>query len=164
MLDIYRRNLLLSTSQWHKVITIGCILSVTLYIYFPALFHAPRADHVMLLLEIGETDHWWSLIKKYYSYSRTSVHDGFLFRPLFFVFLLTQISLFGVSNFMAYQAVGILLHIFAVLILWKLLSTIRPGLGAFVVTLFFATLMISQENVIWTNMTPHLLAVSSQSC
>jgi len=114
---------------------------------------------MIFLAETANIDSWVSLVTKFYSYSRVAVNDGFLFRPLFFVFLVSEQTLFGYTHYFLYQITGVILHLIVVWHLLKLCLQIRPSLIAVLLTLFFSMLCISSEMVSWYHVNAYLVGM-----
>lgn len=137
------------------------LIGVNCLVTFPALFHAPKTDHVLFLAEILDKENVKDMISHTYSYNRTREFqkgDEQLFRPLFFLTLILEKLIFGYDYFF-WQLTGLILHLLVVWQLFKLLSSLKPGFLAFLSSLFFSVLTVSQSMVIWHHVHGYLLGI-----
>lgn len=133
--------------------------AINLYIYYPSFHHIARGDQWCYFFDTADTNKISSLILNSYSYNRQRIcHPGdvFLFRPLVFIFLGFEKWLFD-FEFLYWQIVGIVLHLIVIWWLLKLLFYISPTVIAFIFTLFFSTLHITQYMVIWQHLHGYLI-------
>ena len=167
----------------HLYLLILLVLFISIFIiYFPSINHVHRADQWNYLLDtIGERD-FLRLVQNTYSYSRTRIigpGDTALFRPVLFILLSLQKSLFGASGFKLSQVVSIFLHITITFLLFELMrqiakiskrtkvstptekecNTLSIGIYLFigVLCLFFSTNFAIQEMVIWNHINAYLM-------
>src|SRR3990167_1173072 len=101
----------------HSFATLILIAFISLS-YFPALFHAPRADHWDYMIDMQTCQSCKDTLLHSYSYNRTRTvapGDTLLFRPLLFSYL-AVIDCTMRTQFILIQTFGILLH-FAVCLL-----------------------------------------------
>lgn len=120
-------------------------------IYFPSFFHVARADQIVYLADMATTHGWLSLVAKSYAYERVrefNPGDEIAFRPIFFFIIALEKWLFG-YHFMSWQIVSFILHLVVVWWLLKLLMEIERSILAPLLCLFFSTLFVSIEMVIW---------------
>lgn len=134
------------------------VVLVVVWVYYFSIFHVPRADHIIFLSFTGAYDHFWELLPDVASYSRVTARDGFIFRPLFFLFHAISEAVFGRTNFAAYQAIAIMLHLLVVLYLFHVINKHSGWLLGAGISLFFGVLFVSQEAVAWSHETPLVLA------
>jgi len=135
------------------------ILGINFTVYAPSLFHVSRADQDILLIETADLDNAKDLILYTYSFPRTrilNVGDKIFFRPLLYLFLSFEKSLFG-YNFIYWQLTGILLHLLVVWQLYRILHFINPSYFAGLLALNFSVLYLSQEMVIWHHINAYLI-------
>jgi tetratricopeptide (TPR) repeat protein len=135
-------------------------------VYFPSLFHAPKADQITFLAEIVDRENIGGVIAHTYSFNRTReflTGDEWLFRPLFFLTLVLEKFIFEYDYFF-WQLTGLILHLLIVWQLLKLLSSLKPGFFAFVSSLFFSVLTVSQSMVIWHHAHGYLLGIFFLLC
>lgn len=151
LLDAFAKN---------RIFLFLVIIFVNLSIFYPSFFHTARGgDHLYFLIETAQYDNFTTLFKNTYSFTRTrtlAAGDNLLFRPLLYGFLSLEKSLFG-YNFMWWQFVGFILHL---LVLWQIFKIVNMYMSmwfSFFLVLFFSTLFISSEMVIWHHLSSYLL-------
>ena len=138
------------------------IAAVNLYVYYHALYHVARSDHIIYLANTAKQTDWFSLAFSHSSYDRV-IHyfwgwDARLFRPVYFFILGTQRFLFG-YDFFWWQLSSILLHLFVQWNLLKLLSRFSSLVFAGILTLWFSTMLCGVEMVGWHHLGPYLFYV-----
>lgn len=132
---------------------------VIFFIYFPSLFHLPRADHLWYLLDTVKTNDLPSLIKDFYSYNRVRLYspgDTLAFRPVMFILLGLEKWAFG-TNYIYPQIIGIILHLILIWRLFKLLNLINHSFISLVFVAYFSTLSIIMDLVIWSHINAYIL-------
>ena len=137
------------------------IAALTLLVYYPSLWHAPRSDQIVYFFVTAPWHDWSRLTIPCYDLNRWGIFaagDEKLFRPLVFLFLGTEKYFFG-YNFWAWQAVGIILHLAVIGFLMKMLWRLGSSRVAFVSSLFFALLLMNMEMVIWSHIHSYLIFV-----
>lgn len=110
-----------------QIVSLLLIIGLLLFLYLPSLNHVPRSDQWAFLIDTIDSHTIWETFKNSYSYSRTRAivpSDSSLFRPLLFFILSFEKGLFG-NHFPWIQAVGILLHLIVVLLLFIILNQLR---------------------------------------
>ncbi len=127
-------------------------------IYLPSFLHMPRSDQLLYLYYNAGKSHWIDLTIKLYDFNRTLIWQGgdFLFRPIVYFLLGTEKWLFG-YHFFLWQLVGFILHMIVVWYLLKLLLKINNSIFAYLFSLFFSTLLIIFEMVIFHHINAYLL-------
>jgi hypothetical protein len=154
-----------------KLASILLLLASIAFAYLPSLQHPPRADQWTYLTETIEEDHFAGLVAHTWSYSRTRMinpGDTHLYRPLLFVALAAEKSLFG-HHFVCWQATGIVLHSLICVMLFLILVRLRAlavdadagrsliDLLPLILTLFFATNFVIIEQVVWSHISGYLI-------
>ena len=147
------------------------VLALIAYAYGPSLRHGPRADQWTYLTETLGEYRFADVVAHTWSYSRTRMinpGDTQLYRPLLFVLLAVEKTLFG-NDFLCWQATGVVLHSLVSLLLFLILRRIRAlTVGAdaarsvvdalpLVLTIFFATNFAILEQVIWSHIAGYLV-------
>jgi len=139
--------------------------------YWPSLFHIPRGDHWAYLIDVMDSNGFFDLLSKSYSYNRTRLiapGDTDLFRPVLFFLLASERFVFGNTLFL-YQLVGIALHIGVTLLTFilffqvfrianpnKEIDPLHKLLG-FIVVAFFGLNIANIEMVVWGHLHGYLL-------
>jgi len=88
------------------------VAAAVFFTYPPSLEHMPRADQVWYLMDVAQDTTFFDLVAHSYSFNRTrhvAPGDTDLFRPVLFFVLASERAIFG-NNFMAVQAIGLVLH------------------------------------------------------
>jgi hypothetical protein len=137
------------------------IVVAVCYVYYPSLFHLPRADHLFYLADMAGKNDWGTLALKSYDFTRSRTFapgDDVLFRPVAIFLLGTEKAIFG-YNFVGWQAVGIGLHLLVVWHFFKLLWQIRAGFFSFLFSLFFALLFFNFDLVTWHHINSIMLGL-----
>ena len=144
-----------------KILFFVLIILINGLIYYPSLYHGPKADHNLFLTETFSFHSLKDLVTHTYSYTRTralSPGDKILFRPLFYTVLSFEKWLYE-YHFLYWQLTGLILHLILIWQLTKILWSIYPGCFVFLIALNFSVLHISQEMVIWHHITPYLITL-----
>jgi len=153
------------TKKFYHLGLIWFISTVVIIIYYPSLFHTPRSDHLLYLAHVAGQNDWFSLAFSNYDYERTAsylpIKDTFLFRPLIYFIFGTEKWLFG-YNFIYWQMMGVVLHLLVIRQLIWVLVDIKRSYAAYVLGLFFATLFINTEMVIWHHINSNMLIAFCQ--
>ena len=127
--------------------------------YAPSLGDGPRADHLAYFAEVAGDRSLRGLTLDQLVFNRTRAFnpgDALLFRPLLFVVLGLETYLFG-YHFTLWQAAGLALHAAISLTLGLLLYRIRRGPFAWLIAVFFASLYVGMELVIWEHLHGYLV-------
>jgi len=133
----------------------GAILAIVVsFVYWPSLWHVPRADHLIFVLFTKMNGGFLDSALTAYSYSRETQQDPYIFRPLFFQILNAIEFGFARESTMAPQAIAIGAHVAVTTLLYWLLAGLGSRTIAFGFALFFGVLASPNEAVIWTNETP----------
>lgn len=162
-------------SRYVHWLFIAAVFAAIWIAYWPSLEHVPRADQWAYLIDTRDCESFGELWLRSYSYNRIRAvgpGDTDLFRPVLFTLLCVEKYLFG-NNFVASQALGLVLHCTAVLLLFALLRRIGNGcrtppesadssfnpwdLLPHALTLFFALNFASMELVVWAHLHGYLL-------
>lgn len=156
-----------------QIISILLIIAFISILYFPSLTHPPRSDQWSFLVDTIDNHTAFDTFKNSYSYNRTrviAIGDTALFRPLLFLLLSLEKGIFG-NNFRFIQAIGIMLHILVVLLLFIIMNQIRgilkinenkkmdmifATLGILFIS-FFALNFSFTEIVIWTHLHAYMV-------
>ena len=160
----------LREAGWHTCALV-LLIGATWLVYQPSLDFVPRWDHWSFLREVSRDEDFASLLRRCYSYNRSSVNargDCELFRPVLFTLLCAEQALFG-HDFAAWQRVGVLLHLAVVLLLLLLLLRLRLWLVpeasssfcplAYGFCLFFSLNVSLFEMVAWSHINGYMLFV-----
>jgi len=136
------------------------VLGVAIFsVFYPSLFHSARADQLVYLIEVADLDSFSEILNHSISFTRTRIlftGDRLYYRPLLYLVLATE-RFFFKYNFLAWQAVGLILHMILAAALLRLLNHIRPGRWLpLIFTLFFSLLYISADMVIWHHITMYI--------
>jgi len=150
----------LNSPKWQTGIFFLLLVAWITPIYFPSLYHIPRSDHIVYLANTSQVE-GPALVTQFYSYDRTPhlynlYYDAVLFRPLFLAFLGLEKWVWG-DNFMLWQITGILLHLAFVWNLLRLLLTLQRSIFAFYFMLFYASLFVGSEMVIWQHVNAYMI-------
>jgi len=152
----------ISWSGWVPQTASFLLISViTLVVYGPSFHHYARADTFIYTAATAGYHTPAALIENFYSFNRVNFvnpGDKQLFRPIYFSVLGIEKGLFG-YKFLYWQITCVLVHLLLVWCLLTLLLRIRPSIFAPIVTLFFSTLFIGQELVIWQILNPYIVAL-----
>ena len=143
------------------VLLFGLIVLINLWVYFPSFYHVPRADHMFYLADMAGKNDFVSLAIKSFDFSRArrfAPGDGLIFRPGAIFLLGTQKAVFG-YDFFWWQVTGLALHLLVVASLYRFLSLIRPGMGAFWLAAFFSLMFMNMDLVTWHHITSILLSL-----
>ena len=144
------------------------ILAVIFAVYYPSLWHAPRADTLAFLAYTSGTDEFVPLVLGTYAINRGSFPSRMLFdhygtkpsrtpamsiisfKPLFWMSLGMCKWLFG-YRFWLWQLVGLASHCIVVLLIWVVLKRMseRISLTPLVFSIFFGVSLASIEMVVW---------------
>jgi len=144
--------------KWKIIIFTG-IAAFNIIIYYPSLFHIPRADQWCYLADTSDYEDLSSLVTRFYSYNRVRLFnpgDSILFRPIFFILLGIEKWAFG-NNFIYWQLMGIILHLILVYFLLKLLLEIQSSIFAYLLVFYFSTITVNQEMIIWHHINAYIL-------
>lgn len=143
-------------------LSVACLVLFTISIYYTSLFHIARSDQVTYLAYFANHDTFFDLVINAQDYNRKpdvlGAIDKITYRPLTFMFLGLQRWLFG-YDFLYWQLTSLVLHLAVIWQLYKLLYSIHPSIFAFLLTLFFASLCITMEMVIWHHLSGFLLFI-----
>jgi len=163
-----------SFQRWGFFVALSLLLPALALVYGPSLNHMPRSDQLDFLANtIGEDDfatlaaHTWS----YNRISRLASGDGQLFRPALFLLLSLEKAWFG-ANFVAWQALNLLLHVVVCCLFLRLLNQVfalipfpgnsvwsPAGLLPYALTCFFALNIGVVEQAIYHHLAGYLLFV-----
>lgn len=121
------------------------ILGVTFAVYSPSILHLFR----------GETYSYF-LDKQGYGFM---VGEPLLFRPFLSGMFDLQYAVFGV-NPVPWHVLAILMQCLASFALFRLLWTIKPNLLALLVTLFFSTMYLTINAILYTVITPYCIVIA----
>ncbi len=141
------------------VVLTAVLLAVLGLVYFPSLYHVARSDQLSYLSALGLTHDWYSLAVSTIDLNRKSWFpggDAALFRPVLY-FLLGNERYFFEYDYWYWQLTGVLLHIIACGLLFRVLWRIRPGIGAVCSAAFFAFQFSNLEAVIWHHINGYIL-------
>lgn len=144
-------------------------IAIMLVAYYPSLFHAFRADTVSLARQFSLKTGFIDSVVLMYDLPRDlaiSGGDYTQFRPICYWLLGTEVWFFR-YNFVLWQAVGIVLHGFVVILMYRLLLKIskkEQDVVAAMIAAFFASLLVSAELVIWQGCHSWLLLVIFVLC
>ena len=144
--------------QW---LGFAAIAFFVLIVYSPSLMHAPRADQIMYLTEVGHKKTLWDLTIGCLDLNRHrqfNPGDEVLFRPLAYILLGAEKFFFG-YKFLLWQGLGILLHLGVIWCLLRLLLTVFPGWPAIIATAFFAFMFTNMEMVVWHHINSYMVFV-----
>ena len=134
--------------QWVSFFFVAVLTGI---VYYPALFHMPRADHLLYLAEMaGKTD-WFTLAIRSYDFTRSrsfAPGDDILFRPVALFLLGSEKAFFG-YRFWMWQLAGVVLHLAVIWQLLKILLHLRKGLAAVLVAAFFSVQLSNFDLVSW---------------
>lgn len=116
-------------AHWSLALSIGLLViaALAIFTYWPMIGHFPNGDHLMYMVDTVWWDDFGELVRNTYSYTRTRViapGDVSLFRPLLYVWLAVEKSLFG-NRFGLWYAANLGLHLAIV----GLLVTLIAGLA-----------------------------------
>jgi len=142
------------------------LIALNCFVYFPSLFHAPRGDHTSFLAQVSDKTDIKKLVSFTYSYNRTRQfhqYDRGFFRPLFYLILALEKLLFGYRYYF-WQMTGIILHWFVIWKLYRILTSLKSSLFAFLLPLSFSVVTISQEMIVWHHIHGYLLGVFLSLC
>lgn len=134
----------------------ACILAV----YFPSLYHSPRADQVIYLAEVSHQKTWMELAVKDYDLNRTRIFtpgDQTLFRPLLYALLGTEKFIFG-YDFVWWQLTGLLLHTGVVLLFLLICLQLCPVFISYAAAFMFALFHSNMEMVVWQHVHAYMLS------
>jgi hypothetical protein len=149
--------------QQHPHFLYFILLAVlTTVVYWPSLFHAGRADHIIYLAETAQQTTWWQTTVTTFDLNRTSQYspgDEKLFRPLFYFIIGNERFFFG-YNFFYWQLCALLAHLLVVWQLSRLLTRIYPGFSAWLLAAFFSLMCMNVEMITWHHITGYLVFVS----
>lgn len=151
----------LSKMNLYQLLGFMFIMIPVLWVYGPALFHCARADQMVYLAEVADKTSFNDLVFNTYNLNRHrmfSPGDEILFRPLLYVLLGLETYLFRYL-FIAWQAVGVCLHLGVVWYLLRLLLTISLSPWAIMIASFFALAAMNMEMVIWHHIHAYMLAL-----
>jgi hypothetical protein len=156
-------NLLQKMTEKNKnALVLALVFAVALLIFFlysPSFEHAPHSDQIDYYAEVSARQSWVSLAIQSYDLNRDRVlswGDQILFRPVVYFILGTEKYFFG-YHFRAWQITGVLLHLWVSWCLFNLLYRIRPGVFSSLLAIFFATLFINMEMVVWQNISAYMI-------
>lgn len=138
---------------------LGLALIICCLIYFPALFHFPRAEHNPLLYEVSDTKNIGELISSVYRHAdelKSQPEQNIFKYPLSYLLLSLEFLLFK-YHFFFWQLISLIFHLMVVWQLAKLLNRIFESLYAFLFALNFSLVYVVQEAVIWAYVSPFLL-------
>ena len=126
--------------------------AANIVVFYPSLYHIARADQLVYLIEMADLEKFGEILDHSISFTRTRIlltGDRLYYRPLFYCVLAAERTFFK-YNFMAWQVVGLILHLILAGTLLRLLNQIRPGRWLpLIFTLFFSLLYLSADMVIW---------------
>ena len=144
-------------------IALGCLgvifLGAFVFVYHQSLYHVARSDQLSYLSALGLTHDWYSLAVSTFDLNRKSwfpAGDAGLFRPVLY-FLLGNERYFFEYDYFYWQLTGLVLHVIACLLLFKVLWRIVPGFGALFFTVFFAFQFSNLETIIWHHINAYIL-------
>jgi hypothetical protein len=141
-----------------RVLAFILLAAVIIGVYWPSLYHIPRADQIGYLAEVSARQGFASIVLDTLDLNRTRSFmpgDQLLFEPLLFLLLGLETFFFR-YNMILWQAMGIGAHIFAAGALYALLCRIRGGVFALAATAFFAFLPTNIEAVTWQHITAYV--------
>jgi hypothetical protein len=135
------------------------LVGANVLVFAPSLNRIFVSDQVLYMAELkGSRDFSdgialcdYSLVRRY------TKGDELLYRPLLFVWLAAENTLFG-SDHVYWNAANLVLHCVVTLLLWGLLYSIQPSLFSFLFALIFSLLTIQVELVIWCHLGGYLWA------
>lgn len=113
--------------------------------YFAEMADAPPAERWQFID--------YNLSRKFYR------GDQSLFRPITHGLLLAEYHLFGPNHFL-WNVANFGLHLLVVFLLYRLLSSLSPGISAWLFTALFSVLKGNVELVTWNHLGGYLLAFS----
>ncbi len=130
-------------------------------LYYPSLFQIARSDQLAYLMETAGIKDWSALAWDLYDFNRQRVFakgDELLFRPFFYFILGTERWLFG-YHFMLWQLAGVVLHTVVLIWLLRLLRLFGLNRGGLLLVLFFSSLPLCMNMVIWNHLHGYLVFV-----
>ncbi|MBF0483863.1 MAG: tetratricopeptide repeat protein [Candidatus Omnitrophica bacterium] len=143
------------------------IIVFTTIVYTPSFFHMGRSDQENYFAETAQLNGFVQTVENTYSYSRQRIFfagDFQMFKPLYFVLLAAEKSVFGCNPF-GWQVTSVILHLLVVWQLFRLLYLIYPSFGAVVMSAFFALMLMTQDMVTFQHMNicmvAHILILES---
>lgn len=142
-------------------LSLGLIFIINLFIFYPALFHSFRGDHVDYILDTSYANSFFDLFNLSFSYNRTRIFDPgdhILFRPLLFILFSIERWTFGLDAFYS-QLINLGLHLGILTQIWRIVRLMGYNFIIFLLILNFSILHISQEMVIWQHMGGYLLSI-----
>jgi len=134
------------------------IVAVNFWVYFPALYHFPRADTFMYTGSVAGKEGFFELVFGQYSLNRNMLFnagDSFLFRPVYYAWLGFEKWSSG-YDFFYWHLLGCGLHLLLMWFVLKLFYLVRGDIFSIIGTLFCSTLFIGMDAVIWEIVTPYL--------
>lgn len=147
---------MLSKINVRVVVYLVAIVAITLAIYYPSFAHLFRGETYVYFMDTQGDNDIVSLIVKWYDYSYVRVYhagDVLLFRPLLFVVIGFEKAVFG-YNYIGWHVTAYVMHLIAVLCLFRLLWSIKSGILAFSATLLFATAYVVLSAVLYEQIVP----------
>lgn len=135
------------------------IAAVSLVVFYPSFGHTFRADQIVYFANTRGYNDMISLWQNFYAYEHVRYYypgDTLLFRPLIFVLLGIEKSVFGM-HYVYWHVLGFMLHLLAVWFLFRILYDLRAGVFAFLCSLFYACCFSNVETVIWEHINGYVL-------
>jgi len=135
------------------------IIVVIVIAYIPSIHQPARADQIAVLAELSTITDLPTILSQSFALNRHRVFnpgDELLFRPILDLTLGLETWAFR-YNFIWWQLVGIALHITVALSLLQLLTCLYRSFLAPTLTLYFATLYIAAEAVMWHHIHGYLI-------
>jgi hypothetical protein len=141
---------------WLYALILGC---ATFIVYLPSLAHLLRSETYIYFMNTQGDNSFWSLITHYFNYTQTQVYDPgdpLLFRPLGYAVLGFEKWAFG-FNYIGWRIFGLALHLLVCLCLFRLLWKIKPNVLTLIVSLFFSTMFIGINAVLYENVSLYMV-------
>ena len=145
----------------HFWIGLAFIFAITVICYYPSFGHLLRGETYTYLLDTKGVNSAYELVTKYSFYEKVRIYDPgdrWLFKPLLFVIVGIEKSLFGV-NAIYWRIASFAMHLFATFALYRLLWRLKPGVLAVSVTLFFSIMYITVNTVLYEQIASYMLFV-----
>ncbi len=127
------------------IIGILIIAGVTVGVYFPSVFHLFRGESYSYFVDAQG-----------YTFM---TEEPMLFRPLLSGMFNLQLLAFGM-NPMLWHISALFMHFVACFALYRLLWAIKPSVIALLVTLFFSTMYLTVNAVLYTVISPYSLVIA----
>lgn len=135
------------------------ILGITLIAYWPSFFHVLRGETYTYFMDTMGDNSAISLIAHWYNYEKVRAFDPgdtLLFRPLLFTIVGVEKAYFGTS-YTLWRVAALLMHMLAVLCLFRLLWKIKPSILALLATVLFSVSFALVNTILYEQVASYAL-------